>query len=396
MVTTNAVVLLPGKRYPPEEREGIVTTDKPVVIYGASGYTGRLVAEYLREFNLPFVAAGRSAERIKDAMSLVPGIDTIDYEIAEVEHSVDALAELFDGAAVVCNTVGPFASYGDEVVQAALRAGCHYLDTTGEQNWVMAAKDQYSESFAAQGLLLAPSTAYMHTVSDIAANIVLETAGIDSLEILCLFSGTPTSASTQSIFTILMADHYYLEQDSYVQWSPTKSCEVHVPGQHETFLALPWGGSAHPVWWKDDPRVANARALSGLFDRQLMEGVAAMAKEVEEKIKPLPPEDQKRALAEQASGVQSGMPPRENHRIHRTLDSVIGRGPNKLVQCVLHGAATYKQTGAIEAFAARQLIVAGPRKAGFASACAAFGHREILGCLQGFGFLGDPIVTGHA
>ena len=39
----------------------ILVTDKPVVVYGASGYTGRLVCEYLREFNVPFVAAGRGS-----------------------------------------------------------------------------------------------------------------------------------------------------------------------------------------------------------------------------------------------------------------------------------------------------------------------------------------------
>jgi hypothetical protein len=372
-----------------------MSTDKPVVIYGASGYTGRLIAEYLREFNLPFVAAGRDAKRIAEAIEYVPGIDTIEYEVVEVEHTVEALTELFTGAKVICNTVGPFASYGDEVVQAALAAGCHYLDTTGEQNWVLHAKQSYSQKFADEGLLLAPSTAYMHSVSDIAANVVLETDGIDSLELLTLFSGTPTFASTQSIFTILAADHFYLEQDKLVQWPGAASYQVQVPGQHEIFTALPWGGSAHPVWWQDDPRVANARALSGVFDQALMNGVAAMARHFEENIKPLPPEEQKKALAEQASGVQGGMPPRENRRIHRTLDSVIGRGPNKLVHCVIHGNATYLQTGAIQAFAARQLIVAGPQAVGFASACQAFGHRELLGMLQGFGFLGDPILTGH-
>ena len=114
-----------------------MSTSKPVVIYGASGYTGRLIAEYLREFNLPFIAAGRDARRIQDAMEHVPGIETADYEVHEVEHSVDALTELFSGAKVVCNTVGPFASYGPEAVEACINSGCHYLDTTGEQDWMI-------------------------------------------------------------------------------------------------------------------------------------------------------------------------------------------------------------------------------------------------------------------
>ncbi len=111
---------------------------KPVVVYGASGYTGRLVCEYLREQNIPFVAAGRSKDRLAAAMERnVPGIETADYEIAEVEHSAAGLTKLLTGAQVLVNTVGPFAQYGHEAVQACLSAGCHYTDTTGEQDWII-------------------------------------------------------------------------------------------------------------------------------------------------------------------------------------------------------------------------------------------------------------------
>ena len=41
-------------------------SDKPVVVYGASGYTGRLICEYLREYNVPFIAAGRDKDKLQD------------------------------------------------------------------------------------------------------------------------------------------------------------------------------------------------------------------------------------------------------------------------------------------------------------------------------------------
>src|ERR1700689_2076664 len=102
---------------------------KPVVLYGASGFSGRLVAEFLREYKVPFVAAGRDRARIEDVLGHVPGISTADYEVVEVGHSVDQLAELFAGARVVCNAVGPCFRYAACVVEAALAAGTHYLDT---------------------------------------------------------------------------------------------------------------------------------------------------------------------------------------------------------------------------------------------------------------------------
>src|SRR5271154_5584906 len=97
-----------------------MSTDKPVIVYGASGYTGRLICEYLREFNLPFVAAGRDKARIAEALDKVPGIDTVEHDIAEVSQYVEPLTDLFAGASVVLNTVGPFAQYGGAVVEACI------------------------------------------------------------------------------------------------------------------------------------------------------------------------------------------------------------------------------------------------------------------------------------
>ena len=50
-------------------------SDKKVVVYGASGYTGRLVCEFLREYQVPFIAAGRSQQRIEEVLAKVPGIE---------------------------------------------------------------------------------------------------------------------------------------------------------------------------------------------------------------------------------------------------------------------------------------------------------------------------------
>ena len=57
------------------------TSTKPVVVYGASGYTGRLVCEYLRELNVPFVAAGRDKDRVQEVVGRIPGIETADVEV---------------------------------------------------------------------------------------------------------------------------------------------------------------------------------------------------------------------------------------------------------------------------------------------------------------------------
>ena len=156
-----------------------MSTKRPVVLYGANGFSGRLVAEFLREYNVPFIAAGRNRAKIEEVMKHVPGNETADYEIVETAGSVDDLAKLFAGAKVVCNTVGPFLYHGRRVVEASLKAGCHYLDIGGEQGWLREVEENWGAKFAERGLLVAPATAYMSTPSDIAARLCLEHANID-------------------------------------------------------------------------------------------------------------------------------------------------------------------------------------------------------------------------
>ena len=208
-------------------------TKKPVVVYGASGYTGRLICEYLREYGIPFIAAGRSGEKIHAAMkSNVAGIETADYEVVEVIHTTEALTELFRGASVVLNTVGPFSKYGIEVVQACLAAKCHYTDTTGEQDWLITLDDEYGEKFAAAGLLLSPGLAQMYTTGEIAAQLCLETPGIDTLDIAVFWGGSPTIASTQTfLVNAATSKAFFLEQNKFVEWQPDAGLyNVTIPG----------------------------------------------------------------------------------------------------------------------------------------------------------------------
>jgi Family of unknown function (DUF5938)/Saccharopine dehydrogenase NADP binding domain len=370
-----------------------VSDSRPVVVYGASGYTGRLISEYLREFNVPFVAAGRDGARVKGVVERLPGVETADYNVAEVKHDTASLSALFKGASVVCNTVGPFIKYGHEVVEAALANGCHYTDTTGEQDWVIEAQERWGKKFAERGLLLAPGIAQMYTTGEIAAQICLETAGVDTLDILVLWKGFPTSASTQTIFTILKAKWYFLEQHKYVEWPRDSTFEVAVPGQHALGLALPWGGTSHPVWFKNDARVANVKVAGGVFAREVMQGVVATQQMYEKDIAPLPPADQETALANIAASIQASMPPRENPRLNISIDSVYGIGPLSRVHCVINGNSNYKQTGLLQAYAAFSLLRQPPLRTGFASGCQAFGHRTLLGVLRNFGLVMKPVLT---
>jgi short subunit dehydrogenase-like uncharacterized protein len=372
------------------------SSKKPVVVYGASGYTGRLVCEYLREHNIPFIAAGRSADKLQSAMkSNVAGIETASYDVVEVIHTTEALTHLFKGASVVLNTVGPFARFGTEVVEACLAAKCHYTDTTGEQDWLIKLDEVYGAKFAAAGLLLSPGLAQMYTTGEIAAQLCLETPGLDTLDIAVFWGGSPTIASTQTILVnAAMAKAYYLEQNRYVEWQPDAGLyNVTIPGQHEAALALPWGGTSHPVWFKRDPRVANVKVLGGVFNKPLMQGVPQIVAAAMKATEGMNDDDRYAALAKTAASVMNSMPPRENPRINKSLDSVHASGPLARAHCVIYGNCNYKQTGLLQAYAAASLLQQAPRRVGFASGCQAFGHHELLGALRSFGLVQAPVLN---
>jgi short subunit dehydrogenase-like uncharacterized protein len=356
-----------------------------VVIYGANGFSGRLIAEFLREYNTPFIAAGRSASRIKEVMDHVPGIETADFDIVETAGTTEDLRRVLEGAKVVSNTAGPFIYNGPRVIEAALKAGCHCTDIGGEQAWIREVVEKWGEKFGKHGLLAAPPIAFMSAVSDAAARLCLQPAAIDTLETVTMFKGFPTFGSTQTIFAAIQTDAYYLEQKQYKPWPRANRYDVSIPGYLQPQLALAWGGFPQPVWFKNHPQVSNVRSLGGLLDRQIMEGVAATEKMFEEQIRPLPKAEREKKLAEMANAVQAGTPPRENPREQRTIDVVVGRGSTDYAQCVVFGTCCYRQTSLLQAFAATHLVHAAPRTVGFASPAEAFGHQEILRVLEEHG-----------
>ena len=366
---------------------------KPVIVYGASGYTGRLVCEYLREYGVPFIAAGRSAEKLDAAMKAnVAGIETADHEIVEVAHTTEALTQLFTGASVVLNTVGPFARFGPEVVKACLAAKCHYTDTTGEQDWLITLEEEFGASFAQAGLLLSPGLAQMYTTGEIAAQLCLETPGLDTLDIAVFWGGSPTIASTQTILVnAATSKAFFLQQNKMVEWQPDAGLySLAIPGQHEMALALPWGGTSHPVWFRKDPRVANVKVLGGVFNKPLMLGVPQIVAAALKATEGMQPDERYAALAQTAAGVMNSMPPRENPRLNKSVDSVHATGPLGRAHCVIFGNCNYKQTGLLQAHAAYSLLQQPPKRVGFASGCQAFGHHELLGVLRSFGLVAKP------
>ncbi len=197
-----------------------------IVLYGASGYTGKHVAWKLAERGIPFVAAGRSRDRLTEQLGGMPELAGAEYEVVAVEHDEAALTRLFEGKEIVHNLVGPYMQLGEPVIRAALNAGVHYLDATGEQDWMLHVREAYAPTFEEQGLVLSPACASMWNSGMMVAELVLEREGIDSLDIVYTLAGVPSVSSTLSFMRMCCQPQHHLVENELVAWPPASSVSV--------------------------------------------------------------------------------------------------------------------------------------------------------------------------
>ncbi|WP_205948485.1 saccharopine dehydrogenase family protein [Pueribacillus theae] len=360
--------------------------NKDVVVYGASGYTGKLIMKHLAELGIPFIAAGRSMSRLKEQCTLVPELENADYSVVEVAHKEAALTDLFTGKKVVYNVVGPFMQVGETVVKAALTANCHYLDSTGETDWMFFLRDQYGEKFDKKALLLAPASAYMWTAGMMAAEIALETPGVNSLDILYFADSSTSTTSTKSFLRMCTKPQYYLENNTLRMWPYAKAYDVKTPDQHRLFKALPWSGGGETVWFENDERVTNCATLVGFKNEVMFGGILKVLEEFEEKYRSLSAKEQEKVTNEIGGTITPEEPSRENPDVNRSVISCIGRGNTGGVNVVLRGNSPYLQTGALAAEACRRILAGQLLATGFQPITKAIGTRNILATLANLGY----------
>ena len=139
--------------------------DRPydLVVYGATGYTGRLVAEYLAHHyqgkGPKWAMAGRSADKLAEVRDLIGAPTDTPLVVANSDDpaSMQALAE---STRVVVTTVGPYQLYGEPLLKACVEAGTDYADLCGEPGWMREMIDKYHDAAKASGARIAFSSGF--------------------------------------------------------------------------------------------------------------------------------------------------------------------------------------------------------------------------------------------
>ena len=153
-----------------------------VIIYGASGYTGRLVAEYMQKQygaggDVKWAMAGRSEGKlaaVRDEIGVSADIPLVVADAADPAQ-VKAMAER---AKCICTTVGPYQLYGEPLVAACAETGTDYVDLCGEPGWMHEMINKYDAKAKETGARIVFSCGFDSIPFDLGVQFCQETAEV--------------------------------------------------------------------------------------------------------------------------------------------------------------------------------------------------------------------------
>jgi short subunit dehydrogenase-like uncharacterized protein len=180
-----------------------------LVLWGATGFTGRLVAEYLlgrygRGDSLRWALGGRSEARLGRVRDdLAADLPLLLGDAADAA----SMASLAARARVVCTTVGPYARHGSALVAACARTGTRYCDLSGELPWIRRMLEAHQAEAQASGALLVPTCGFDSIPSDLGVFFVQREMrarhGAPSPHVKCRVAGFRGGASGGTLASML-------------------------------------------------------------------------------------------------------------------------------------------------------------------------------------------------
>ena len=185
-----------------------------IIIWGASGFTGRLVAEYLyKNYNskdLKWAIAGRDNQKLISIRKTFLN-DEVPIVLAN-SFDETSLNKMTQRANVICSTVGPYAKYGSLLVKSCIKNKTHYCDLAGEAQWIRKMIDLHHEEAIRNQVKIVNSCGYDSIPSDMGVYFINKNLSKKNLTIKMRVTGTKggysggTYASMQNIIKEASSD----------------------------------------------------------------------------------------------------------------------------------------------------------------------------------------------
>ena len=177
--------------------------DLDMVLYGATGFTGTLCAEYLAKNLEPtkWAVAGRNSSKLEKLVQSI-GVD-VEVIVADADD-IEGLNDMTARSKVVLSTAGPFHRYGSNLVAACVKNATHYVDITGENFWVKGLIEKYHEEASKKGVRIIPSCGFDSIPSDLGSFYAIKKAGvpISRVESFHSYKGEPSGGTLETMFSM--------------------------------------------------------------------------------------------------------------------------------------------------------------------------------------------------
>jgi short subunit dehydrogenase-like uncharacterized protein len=235
------------------------------VLFGATGYTGRLVAEAMVERGLRPVLAARSREKLEAlAGELGGGLETAVADVSD-PPSVSALVERGD---VLVTTVGPFTRWGAPAAAAATTAGAQYLDSTGESGFIREVFERYGPAADRNGGAMLTAFGYDWVPGNLAGGLALRDAGEDAVRIdIGYFATGPAgpSGGTKATMAATAGEPGFAFRDGRVESERTAKRVRSFPVGSRRREGVSVGGSEHFTLPRIAPQLREVNVYLGWF-----------------------------------------------------------------------------------------------------------------------------------
>ena len=177
--------------------------DIDIIIYGATGFTGKLCVKYFQSINttVTWAMAGRNLIKLQKVADDHQA--KVEILLADSDDE-SALDNLTSRARVILSTTGPFHRYGSKLVASCIKNHAHYVDITGENFWVKGLIEKHHAEASAKGIRIIPSCGFDSIPSDLGAFFSAQAIGkpIKRIESFHSYKGGASGGTLETMFSM--------------------------------------------------------------------------------------------------------------------------------------------------------------------------------------------------
>ena len=355
-----------------------------VVLFGATGYTGRLTARELAAAGARPVLAGRDPRRLEALAGELGGLEAA---VADSARPASVRALVGEGDVLV-TTVGPFAVRGGPAVAAAVDAGAHYLDSDGEPAFLRRVFEELGPR-ATGRCGLVPAFGYDFVPGNLAGALALREAGEEATAVAVGYfasGGGGYSTGTLASGAGMLLERSFAWRGGRLVRDRVASRVRAFPVRGRAWLAVSYGGSEHYALPRLAPGLRDVDVYLGWFGRRSRVVQAASA--LGAPLARVPGAGAVSRAAAAALARRTGGGPEEAARqasrsyVIAVASAADGR---ELAQVRLRGPNVYTLTGRLLAWGARQAAAGGLAGTGALGPVEAFGLEALAGAADAAG-----------